>query len=194
MNMSRRGIVLLVVQCVLVLSTAGKYVWERHTRPAVWVRVELFDRNGLQVVDRDPDDRYVEVQLLADACGLPARTHEEESDINLAEEQRGIYKRHPVRRDQVRTIARDGKLMVVDAESPAVHDRQQMYWDLRKPCTEARLLEIVKFYVPSAEAMPTQLKPGDSLWALVTVPKQGPPRPIELAVSDATGFHPLDMK
>jgi hypothetical protein len=194
MNMSRRGIVLVVVQCVLVLSTAGKYLWERHTCPAVWSRVELFNQDRLQVMARDPDDRYMEVQLLADACGLPARTPEEESDINLAEEERGIYERHPVRKDRVRTIARDGKLMVEEAETPAVHDGQQMYWDLRRPCTEARLLEIVKFYVPSAEAMPTQLKSGDSVWALVTVPKQGPPRPIKLAVSDATGFHPLDMK
>jgi hypothetical protein len=194
MNVSKRGLVLLVVQCVLVLSTAGKYLWERDTRPAVWTRVQLFNEGKLQIIARDPDDRYMEVQLLADACGLPARTPEEESDINLAEENRGIFKNHPVRRDQVRTMAKDGKLMVEEAESPVVHDRQEMYWDLRKPCTEARLLEIVKFYVPSAEAMPTRLKPGDSVWALVTVPEQGPPRPIELAVSDATGFHPLNKR
>ena len=194
MNVSKRGIVLLVVQCVLVLSTAGKYLWERHTRPAVWSRVELFNQDRLQVIARDPDNRYVEVQLLADACNLPARTPEEVSDTNVAEASRGIYKRHQVRSDQVRTIEKEGRLTLEEAENPAIHDRQEMYWDLRKPCTEARLVENVKFYLPSAEAMPTKLKPGDSVWALVTVPEQGPPRPIELAVSDATGFHPLDKK
>jgi hypothetical protein len=194
MKMWMRGLVLLAVQCVLVLTTAGKYVWERHTRPMVWTRVGVFNELELASISRDPENRYVAVQLLADACSLPARKPDQESDIDIAAEDRGVYKHHPVRKDQVRTIARDGRLVVVEADEVPARGTEDIYWDLREPCTDARLLEIVKFYVRSTEAMPTKLQPGQSVWALVTVPKQGPPRPVELAVSDAAGWHPLGEK
>jgi hypothetical protein len=109
-------------------------------------------------------------------------------------ENKGVFNHHPVREDDVRAVARDGRFVLAEVDSAPAHNKQQMHWDLRRPCTEARLLEIVKFYVPSAQAMPTKLKPGESVWALVTVPDQGPPRPIELAVSDAAGWHPLGLK
>lgn len=189
-----RGTLLLVVQCVLVLSTAGKYLWERHAEPAVWTRVQIFNEQELQFTARNPQNRYMEVQLLADACSLPPRPTEEENEYNLAEENRGVYRHHPVRKDHVRPVAKDGRLVLVEADSVAAHGRQDIYWDLREPCTKARLLEIMKFYVPSAQAMPTKLKPGDTVWALVTLPEQGPPRPLELALSDATGWHPLGQR
>jgi hypothetical protein len=31
------------------------------------------------------------------------------------------------------------------------------------------------------------------LWALVTVPPSGPVRPVKLAISDAKGFHVLNL-
>jgi len=35
MTRAMRGVVLAAVQVVLVLTTAGKYLWERHTCPEV---------------------------------------------------------------------------------------------------------------------------------------------------------------
>ncbi len=43
MTQRSRGVVLLVVQLVLVLSIAGKYVYERKVCPRVWVRTAQFD-------------------------------------------------------------------------------------------------------------------------------------------------------
>jgi hypothetical protein len=194
MTQAKRGAILLVVQCALVLTTAGKYLWERHTRPEVWTRVELFNEQELSFTARDPHNRYMRAQLLADACTLPPRAGEKEADINVMEENRGIYRSHQVRKDLVHTVARNGKLTLVEAEGIHTPDKQELYWDLRKPCTEARLPENIQFYVPSSDAMPTKLQPGQTVWALVTVPAQGPPRPLELAISDASGFHPLGQK
>jgi len=37
------------------------------------------------------------------------------------------------------------------------------------------------------------LKQGQELWVEVTAPVSGPPRPIQLALSDSTGFYPLHL-
>jgi hypothetical protein len=194
MTQAKRGVILLAVQWALVLTTTGKYLWERHTRPQVWTRVELFNERELAFTARDPHNRYMAVQLLANACTLPPHAVEMESDVDVLAENQGIYKQHPVRKDLVRVVVVDGKLTLVEADGIHTGDKQELYWDLRKPCTEARLPDNIQFYVPSSDAMPTKLRPGETVWALVTVPKQGPPRPIELALSDATGFHPLGQK
>jgi hypothetical protein len=38
------------------------------------------------------------------------------------------------------------------------------------------------------------LPPGQELWAEVTVPSSGPPRPIQLALSDGKQFHVLNLR
>jgi hypothetical protein len=194
MTQAKRGAILLAVQCALVLTTAGKYLWERHTRPEVWTRVQLYNVQELSYSARNPNDRYMPVQLLADACTLPPRPSEQEFDFNVSMNKSGGFPKYPARKDVVRTAARDGKLIVVEANGIRKSDTQELIWDLRKPCTDARLPDIIKFYVPSNDALPTKLKPGQTVWALVTVPDQGPPRPIELALSDASSFHPLGQK
>ena len=45
MTRRSRGVVVLVVQVVLVLSIAGKYVYERKVCPRVWVRTAQIDPN-----------------------------------------------------------------------------------------------------------------------------------------------------
>src|SRR5579863_10026160 len=60
-----RAVALLVVQAVLVLSIAGKYVYERKTCPRVWVRAAQYDPN------MPLRGRYLALRLALDACGLP---------------------------------------------------------------------------------------------------------------------------
>ena len=61
----RAGIILALVQLVLVLSVAGKYLYERKTRPRVWTRAAQYDPS------LPLRGRYVALQLMVDACGLP---------------------------------------------------------------------------------------------------------------------------
>lgn len=202
MRVAFRGTALLALQAVLVLSTAGKYEWEKHTRPMVWTQVQPFGVWALPGMassatndGTDAEDRYMQVQLTADACGLPPKPPENATDYSQPQKPgSGIFPTYPQRNASVKTVAKNGKLVAVEIEGAHIHGTEQLEWDMRKPCNQARLLEIVKFYVPKESAMPKNLKSGQTVWALVTVPEQGPPRPIELAISDATGFHPLGQK
>ena len=65
MTQRARGVVLLAIQLVLVLSIAAKYVYERKTCPRVWVRTAQFDP------DLPFRGRYLALRLAVDACGLP---------------------------------------------------------------------------------------------------------------------------
>jgi hypothetical protein len=186
---------LLAVQATLVAGTAGKYLWERHTRPMVWVKTTPFGESAVLNPPQEVTDRYMPVQLSVDVCGLAPKAPEEEDDYGRPlDPVAGTYVHYPARKGTVRVAAKDGRLVAVDAGGAFTHNAQEFLWDMRKPCTEARLLEIVKFYVPKGLDLPEHLKPGESLWALVTVPAKGPLRPLELALSDGTGFHPLEAK
>ena len=47
------------------------------------------------------------------------------------------------------------------------------------------------FYIAEHAADPTRLKAGQELWIEVTVPPQGPPRPLQLALKDNGAWKPL---
>src|ERR1700719_964967 len=64
MRAIRLGLILLLVQLVLVLSVAGKYLYERETRPRVWTRAAQFDPS------LPLRGRYLALQLMVNACGL----------------------------------------------------------------------------------------------------------------------------
>jgi len=173
---------LLAVQLALVLSVAAKYWYERRTLPAVWIRTGQYDPN------QPLRGRYLALQLTVNACGLPQdKQHLQEygtPQLTIA--------RHWVWTASLQ--ARDGKLVAVLNEYPtnpseAVHiDR----WE-NMPCARVPLNEGTEYFIPDRATTPFPLARGQELWVLVTVPKTGPPRPIELALSDPTGFHPLKL-
>ena len=66
MSRTQRAILLLVVQAALVLSIAGKYLYERKTCPRVWVRAGQYDPN-------EPlRGRYLALQLAVEPSYKPA--------------------------------------------------------------------------------------------------------------------------
>ena len=56
------------------------------------------------------------------------------------------------------------------------------------------LSEPVLFFLPEHATDPRQLLKGGELWAEFTLPKNGPPRPIRLAVKHGDQFTPLESK
>jgi hypothetical protein len=195
MTIRTRGFVLLVIQSVLVLSAAAKYEWERHTRPMVWARAQPFGLSAEHESTMSGEGRYGRLQLQANACGLPtAKAVNEPEYQGITEFEKQPSKWHKILKDNVRTIVRNGSLIAVDAGEIKAADVQEIYWDMRRPCTEAKLLNIVEVYLPQGMQTPYTVKPGETLWVLVTVPKSGPPRPVQLATSDTTGFHPWARK
>lgn len=57
------------------------------------------------------------------------------------------------------------------------------------------LLERIAFFIPEHVPDPSIRAPGEQLWAEVTVPRSGPPRPIRLGVKKDDGpIVPLDLR
>ena len=180
MTQRGRGVVLLVAQLVLVLSIAGKYLYERKVCPRVWVRT----------VQIDPDlpfrGRYLALQLAVNACSFP---HDSSSVFNALNSPAGSWQW------RVKIEAKDGRLVGVpvgdDIRPELTQELQQ--WG-KQSCDRAALSESADYFIGDRAKGPFPLKPNEELWAEVTVPPSGPPRPIQLAISSDAGFKPLVIR
>ena len=185
MNRRVGAVALLVVQLALVLSVAGKYLYERKTRPRVWVRTAQFDPNA------PLRGRYLALQLAVDACGLP---HEHDKAhfspryqlYNTTNTVAGQY------HWRVSLAAQDGHLVPqLRDEARTPEGTLEITQSEDRGCDRVPVNEMTEFFIPDTAKMPFTLKSGQELWVEVTAPQSGPPRPIQLALSDASGFHPL---
>jgi hypothetical protein len=188
MNYRTRAIALVVVQCLLVSSIAAKYVYERATRPRVWVRVAQYDPN------LPMRGRYLALSLLVDSCSLP---HDDESTSKwpgYTSNGSGPQPEKVFWQWRVRTAARDGKLVVEDARKVLPRSDTQTIW-LRsdQACDRAPLSPGIDFFIPDTARSPFPLKSGQELWAEVTVPPLGPPRPIQLAIGSNGEWKALNL-
>ena len=176
MSMRQRGLALLVVQLLVVLSIGAKYAWERHTSPMVWTRANQFD--PFQPIR----GRYLAMTLQASACGLSKSDQTKLGPTSFDTD-----------RWRVVPAVRNGELTgkVVGEMYPG--PTQQLIWADSVSCNEAVLSGTSEFFVPEHAKSPLPLQKGQELWALVTVPPSGPVRPVKLAISDATGWHVLDL-
>jgi hypothetical protein len=57
-----------------------------------------------------------------------------------------------------------------------------------------QLKQPVAFFIPQNASDPSRREPGEELWAEVSVPKTGAPRPIQLAVKRDGKLTPLDLR
>ena len=161
-----RGLLVALVQLMLVGSLAGKLWYERATLPRVWVRC-----SGV-----DPDDplrgRYVELRLTVplatnvDPYG-PARLYVDGAEL--------VAERVP--------LPRRGTWTEV---SFAGRERETLPFALLDPP--------VAVFLPEHVPDPTLRLPGEELWLEVTVPEEGPPRPIRLGIKrGSAGIAPLSF-
>jgi len=125
MTLTKKGLALAAVQCALVLSLSGKLLYDRATRPRVWVLTAQYDPN------------------------LPLR----------------------------------GRYLSLSL-APTVGS--EYYADL--------IGRPVLFFVPEKSQAFERRRTGAQLWAEVTIPKKGPPRPIRLALKTAGGFEVIEGK
>lgn len=170
----RPGLALLFIQLVLVLSIAGKYLYERQTRPRVWVRAAQFDP-ALPL-----RGRYLALQLLVNACGLPPEA---------GSKYPPFYRGPRSWQWNVSLVADNGKLVPMLAPQ----SQQVLIISGGRPCDRATLSPQAMLFIPDRAELPLPLKPGQDLWVEVTVPAAGPPRPLQIAVSSADGFRPLKL-
>lgn len=183
------AIALLGIQLALVVSIAGKYLYERQTCPRVWARAVAYDP------EMPLRGRYLSTQLEVDGCGstLPSAAHAEfPRDINGAV-QPGPYK---VRGAWVRFNANlkieNNRLAAVRIDDEnASNEGQAVTANDNTPCDRMHLETPTDFFIPEHAADPSLLKRGQELWIEVTLPPKGAPRPIQMAVKDNGVWKPV---
>ena len=156
-----RGIVIATVQALVLVAVAGWFLYERDTLPRAW---------GL-TAGVDPQlpirGRYVDLRLVITLRGSPLALQE-------ARERKVSW---TVPRAEGAALSGD---LLPDGETAGAqylsYDPQGERWLLWQP---------VAFFLSEHEPDPTRLAAGDELWAEVTVPARGAPRPIRLEVRHA---------
>jgi hypothetical protein len=165
----QKGLILAGAQLALVASLAAKYAIDRARLPRVWVQTVAYDPN-LPI-----RGRYLSVQLLVspeDVHGSPRNSLGEMRDVTLN--------------------VRDGHLVANPADHPTNLHINRRITNRGEPVTA--LMEPVAFFLPEHAMDPFVRRAGEELWMEVTVPKTGPPRPIQLAIKRGESFTPLGIK
>jgi hypothetical protein len=161
----RAGIALAIVHVLLVGTLGLKLLADRAWLPRAWARTLPFDPN-LPI-----RGRYVRLRLevpLSDGS-YSARA--------------GEYRRVRLQTagDRLEGILDDGGPLRVRVDSTA-------------DGLVAGLDDPVAFFIPEHIPDPSVRPTGEELWAEVTVPRRGPPRPIRLAVRRDGALKPLQIR
>lgn len=161
-----RGLSIAVVHVALVAVVGGVLLYERNTLPTAWALT-----TGLDPV-LPIRGRYVSLNLVVEPRGeLPDEGAEGAGWAIVG----------------ATLSVEDGRLVATvlppQASEIAVGWRGQTIQRVETPAGTAwTLIEPVAFFLPEEAPDPTRLEPGQELWAEVTVPREGPPRPIRLEV------------
>jgi hypothetical protein len=182
MKRSHAALALLLVQLLLVLSVAAKYLYERKTRPRIWTRATQFDPN------QPLRGRYLALQLLVDACALPRDQDHYQKGYKIFNGGEGSGSWNW----KVSLDVENGHLVPTLQDHPRTPtDIEELTLRTDRPCSRAPIRSEVEFFIPDTATGPFPLQPGQELWVEVTMPPTGPPRPIQLALSTGAGFQPL---
>jgi hypothetical protein len=84
-----------------------------------------------------------------------------------------------------RLTAENGRLVAHPAQTGQSVWRSGETWVLAEP---------VAFFLPEHAADPTRIAPGEELWVEVSVPADGPPRPLRLGVKKDGVLRPLNLQ
>jgi hypothetical protein len=202
-----KGLLIAALHVGIVASIGAKLLYDRHTRPRVWAQTVPYDPN-LPI-----RGRYLSLQLVVETEGFPKPQLRRE----LFQWGWGPGER------RARLEVRNGKLVAVkdddgdyyiwwtaapEVTMPPVpaNDCYRQAPDKVAPCLAelekapvdfpvvAVLGTPVLYFIPEHAKDPsTGRASGEELWAEVTVPKAGPPRPIQLALKKNGAWQPLEL-
>lgn len=171
MNRMRKGLLLAALQLLIVLSLGGKLLYDRATRPRVWALCQVYDP------DLPIRGRYLSEQLRVPAEGF------------TYVQPNGVQNEWWTNQQWAYFEARDGRLI---AKAQGRGSAGWVFLHRNADGTlEATSREAVLLFIPDRANAPA-LKRGEEMWVEVTVPKQGPPRPIRIAIKTKEGaFTPV---
>jgi len=170
MKAAYKGLAVALIHILIVLSLGGKLLHDRATRPRIWVRTASFDP------DLPIRGRYLTLSLEVHAPEL------QQQDPKNPGLYPGGY---------VDLAVENGQLVAHRSEAAT----GMMIWNRLQNRGNGNLLlsPPVLFFIPEHAVTP-RLGAGTELWAEVTVPKKGPPRPIQLAVKHGDQWTPLTYR
>lgn len=172
MSSLSKGLILGVVHLALVASVGGKMLFDRATRPRVWVRTGPVDPN-LPI-----RGRYLALRLEVPARGLPVPAPGRTFRMN-----------------RVLLRLEEGQFVAVPAPPDSPWNEGFYAWVRTVNGIEvADIGEPLAFFIPERAVDPSRRPPGEELWVEVTVPKKGPPRPIRLGVKKGGVLTPLELR
>jgi len=158
----------------LVASLGAKLLYDRATLPRVWALTTPYDPN-LPI-----RGRYVSLQLVVEPRGV------RETKPGLASQP------------QLINLRVEGNRLVAEAAAqPEDYDPSDLHLRFidRRGEKLAVLAEPVAFFIPEHIPDPSRRQEGEELWAEVTIPKKGLPRPIRLGVKKGNGpIMPLQLR
>jgi hypothetical protein len=173
MNAGRKGLVLAAVQLGLVLSLGAKLVYDRATRPRVWVLAATYD-----------PDLPIRGRYLSERLQLPAEGFTY-NPVGPQNPNAGYSNRHWAYLEM-----RDGQLI---AKPDAPGDREWISVGRPNGKTIAYVEEPVLIFIAEHAVVPA-LKPGEETWVEVTVPAKGPPRPLRMGIKKDGVITPLQIR
>ena len=172
MKAAYKGLAVALIHILIVLSLGGKLLHDRATRPRIWVRTASFDP------DLPIRGRYLTLSL----------------EVHAAEPFQPQDPKHPefYSGGYVDLAVENGQLVAHRSEEATGMMINSWRWQNRGNGNPL-LSPPVLFFIPEHAETP-RLGGGAELWAEVTVPKKGPPRPIQLAVKRGDQWTPLTYR
>jgi hypothetical protein len=155
----RAGLLLAALQGGLLLSLAALMRIENATQPRGWARTVALDPN-LPI-----RGRYVTFVLQVPVEGVSGA---------------------PSVATRVELRVREGRVIALPAHQ-ASGNPQNAWLQNETGGASAQLEKPLAFFLPEHGADPSQRPPGETLWAEVTLPRNGPPRPLRLGVERQPG-------
>jgi hypothetical protein len=174
MKTLQKGLAVAVIQILIVLSVGGKLLYDRATRPRVWVRTASIDP------DLPIRGRYLTLNLEVHNSEPVQPPDPKHPDLYSG----GYY---------VDLAVENGQLVAHKTERPTGMTINSWTWQRNRGADISVLSSPVVFFLPEHAEAPRVGRDGE-LWAEVTVPKKGPPRPIQLAIKRGKEWTPLTYR
>jgi hypothetical protein len=168
-----KGLVLAAVHTGLVASVGAKLLYDRATLPRVWTLAAPYDP------DLPIRGRYVSLQLAVEPHGVHETKPGSQPPQSINLQVKG------------NRLVAEASALQQDYNPSELHLR---FID-RRGEKLALLAEPVAFFIPEHVPDPSRRQESEELWAEVTVPKKGPPRPIRLGIKKRDGpIVPLELR
>jgi hypothetical protein len=206
-----KGLVVAALHVALVASLGAKLLYDRATRPRVWAQTRPYDP------DLPIRGRYLSLQLIVEAEGFTLPRHR--NDLSRGSDYDQRRARLEVRSNKLVAVRDDhGDYSIWWTPAPGATvpplparecykeapDKQAACFAEEQAERNKALVNFpvvavldnnVLYFIPEHAIDPTpNLAEGKELWAEVTLPKAGPPRPIQLALKKDGKWMPLDLR